>query len=246
MFTGIVEDVGRLVARRPRGRGHTLEIDCHLPLGPRPGAGPGERVKLGDSIAVMGACLTVEAMSPAGDRGGRIVAAAGAETLARTTLGRLPVGAALHLERALRLGERLDGHLVSGHVDAVGRVESCQPDQESVVVWVSAPDEVMRLVAEKGSICVDGVSLTVNELRADAFRVNLVPFTAEHTAAAGYRAGTAVNLEVDLLARYVARLVATSEPAGPERAREASGAARLTRERLVALGFAPPPRGGRD
>ncbi len=246
MFSGIVEDVGRLVARRPRGRGHTLEIACGLPLGGAGAAGPGERVKLGDSIAVMGACLTVEELTPAGDRGGGFVVAAGAETLARTTLGRLPVGAPLHLERALRLGDRLDGHIVSGHVDAVGRVESCRRDQESVVVWVAAPADVLRFVAEKGSVCIDGVSLTVNELRGDAFRVNLVPFTAEHTAAAGYGAGTRVNLEVDLLARYVARLLSTGGPDASDRARGPSASTGLTRERLVALGFSPPPRGGRS
>ncbi len=239
MFSGIVEDLGQLVGKRPRGNGYTLEIRTALPLGAGPGADqPGKRVKLGDSIAIMGACLTAEALHPDGDAGGRFEVAAGRETMERTTLGGLKIGASVHLERALRLGDRLDGHIVSGHVDGIGRVRSLRRDRESVVVWVEAPAELGRFIAEKGSICVDGVSLTVNELDGDAFRVNLIPFTADHTAAAGYRAGSLVNLEVDLLARYVERLLhGGGGPEAPKRAR-------LSAERLVALGFGPPPRGG--
>lgn len=245
MFSGIIEDTGTLVAIGPRGNGRSLEIQTSLPFsrekGAEAGGAPGERMKLGDSIAVMGACLTVESFSPEGERGGRFTVAAGAETLARTTLGGWRVGDRLHLERALRLGDRLDGHLVSGHVDGIGRLRSVVTARESIVAWVELPAGLARYVAEKGSICIDGISLTVNELGADgqSFRVNLIPFTATRTAVGSWRDGQAVNLEVDLLARYLERLVQPGShgPGGPEEAR-------LSLERMQALGFGPPPRSG--
>lgn len=244
MFSGIIEDVGTLLSVRPRGRGRTLVIRTALPLGPGPGqAEPGRRVKLGDSIAVMGACLTVEAMQPAGDAGGTFEVAAGAETLERTTLGQRRPGDRLHLERALRLGDRLDGHIVAGHVDGVGHVRSIDEQAESWVLWIELPAALSRYVAEKGSICVDGISLTVNELGGTAaqpgLRVNIIPFTATQTAVARYSAGQPVNLEVDLLARYVERLLGAAG-GGTDRPAQA----RLTAERLAELGFGPPPRGG--
>ncbi|MCB9778874.1 MAG: riboflavin synthase [Alphaproteobacteria bacterium] len=247
MFSGIIEDVGRLVAVRPRGNGRTLVIETRLPLGPGPGAGePGKRVKLGDSIAVMGVCLTAEELHPAGDQGGTFVVAAGKETLDRTTTGLRQVGDRVHLERALRLGDRLDGHIVAGHVDGIGRVRSIQQQRESWVIWVDAPADLARFVADKGSITIDGISLTVNEVQDGpsgsgagcAFRVNIIPFTVQETAISGYRAGTQVNLEVDVLARYLERLL--TGPGGPATGQQA----RLTPERLHALGFGAPPRGG--
>lgn len=243
MFSGIVEDLGVLVGTTPRGNGRTLVISTALPLGPGPdAAGPGRRVKAGDSIAVMGACLTVESMQPAPGGGGTFTVAAGRETMERTSLGQRRVGDRLHLERALRLGDRLDGHLVSGHVDGLGRVRSIDQQAESWVLWIEAPAELSRYLAGKGSVCVDGISLTVNEVdgaagAACAFRVNLIPFTATHTAVAGYRPGQDLNLEVDLLARYLERLLGAS--GGPDGA----GRARLTPERLAELGFGPPARG---
>lgn len=241
MFSGIIEEVGTLASRQPAGQGLRLEIRCGLPLGPQAGSAPGARVKLGDSIAVMGACLTVESLSPAGPTGGTFSATLGIETVQRTTLGQRRPGDPLHLERALRAGDRLDGHIVSGHVDGVGRVLSLRDQGESWILWVSAPPELARYLAEKGSICIDGVSLTVNELRDEsdgscAFRVNLVPFTIQHTAFGGYGSGRELNLEVDLLARYTERLLRA--PGG----REAPGQARLSAERLVELGYAPTPR----
>lgn len=247
MFSGIIEEVGTLLSREPAGQGLRLQIRCGLPLGPAPGGAPpspGERVKLGDSIAVMGACLTVETMQPTGPRGGVFSATLGIETVQRTTLGQRRAGDPLHLERALRAGDRLDGHIVSGHVDGTGRVLSLQDEGESWILWVSTPAELARYLAEKGSICIDGVSLTVNEVRDEsagscAFRVNLVPFTIGHTAFGGYAAGREVNLEVDLLARYTERLLRA--PSG----REAPGQARLTPERLAELGYGPSrTRGG--
>lgn len=203
MFTGLVQAVGRLVARTPQGDGARLEIDAAgLDLGD---------VQEGDSIAVAGVCLT--ALAPAGRRFG---AHASAETLARTTLGALPVGAALNLEKSLRLADRLGGHLVSGHVDGTGSVRSIIDDGGAQRWTFAAPPALMRYIAAKGSICVDGTSLTVNTVEHDAFGVTLIPHTLSATSFGERRAGDPVNLEVDLVARYVERLAtATSPPSFP-------------------------------
>ena len=219
MFSGIIADLGRVTRVAPRGDGLTVILRCGLPIS---GARPG--VILGDSIAVMGACLTVEALS-APDT---FTVACGRETLDRTTLGELRVGDRVHLERALCLGDRLDGHLVSGHVDGVGTIRARQDAAESIVLWIDLPLPLQRYVAEKGSITVDGVSLTVNEVDSAGFRVNLIPYTQIHTVLAERRPGDRVNLEVDLVARYVERLL------GDRPLRLPGG---LTRERLEALGF---------
>lgn len=227
MFSGIIEDLGALVSVTPRGNGRTLVIRTALRIDPPQlarGEGVNPGVRLGDSIAVNGACLTVEEAHPPDT----FTVAVGRETIERTTIGLKRPGDRLHLERALRVGDRLDGHLVSGHVDGVGEVIDAQRSQESVVVWVRVPDPLSRYVAVKGSICLDGVSLTVNEVRGSDLRVNLIPFTADHTSLAGLRGGDRLNVEVDLLARYLERLLGGNHPTG------------LTRERLVSLGFVDP------
>jgi len=196
MFTGIIEGVGRLAAREARGGDARLRID----VGTLPFAG----VRMGESIAVNGTCLTVVAFDA-----GAFEADASNETLALTTLGSLPVGAAVNLERAMRPDDRLGGHLVSGHVDGVGAVESVADDARAQRWRFTAPAAVLRYVAKKGSICVDGVSLTVNAVDDTGFEVALVPHTVAHTAFAGTCPGDAVNLEVDLVARYVERLLGT-------------------------------------
>ncbi|MGH8084202.1 MAG: riboflavin synthase [Lysobacter sp.] len=196
MFTGIIEGVGRLAARDTVGGDARLRIEV--------GSLPFERVALGESIAVNGTCLTVVAFDATS-----FEADASNETLALTTLGRLPLGAALNLERAMRPDDRLGGHLVSGHVDGVGVVESITDDARAQRWRFSASEAVLRYVAKKGSICVDGVSLTVNEVDATDFEVALVPHTVAHTAFAATAVGDAVNLEVDLVARYVERLLGT-------------------------------------
>jgi len=201
MFTGIIEGVGRLAAREDRGGDARLRIEV--------GSLPFERVALGESIAVNGTCLTVVAFD-ADAAFPYFEADASTETLALTTLGRLPPGAALNLERAMRPDDRLGGHLVSGHVDDVGAVESIVEDARAQRWRFGAPPAVLRYVAKKGSICVDGVSLTVNGVDATGFEVALVPHTVAHTAFAGTRVGDPVNLEVDLVARYVERLLAPS------------------------------------
>lgn len=197
MFTGLIEDVATVRSVQPVGVGARITITSALPL---------DEVVLGDSIAVNGACLTVDAFD-----GGGFVAVAARETLAKTTTGSLRAGHKVHVERALKLGDRLDGHIVQGHVDGVGSVISNEDKQESWVLWVRIPQELARFVANKGSITIDGVSLTVNEVHADRFRVNIVPYTAKVTRIASFRPGDAVNLEVDVLAKYVDRLLGSAD-----------------------------------
>ena len=200
MFTGLIAGVGRLAARESRGGDARLTIDVgSLPFG---------AVQLGESIAVNGCCLTVvefDATSFAVD--------ASNETLALTTLGGLAIGAPLNLERAMLPTDRLGGHLVSGHVDGLGTAARRRDDGRAVRWRVTAPMALLRYVAHKGSICVDGVSLTVNEVDGEGFEVALIPHTVAHTAFRALREGDAVNLEVDLLARYVERLLATKDKA---------------------------------
>lgn len=209
MFTGLVTDVGKVLELSPNGRGRRLRLSSAYDL---------DLVELGASIACDGICLTVESKKP-----GSFTVTAGIETMDCTTLGGWTKGRSVHLEQALRIGDRLGGHLVSGHVDGVGKTTSIERLQESVVVWIEAPQELARYVAPKGSICVDGVSLTVNEVRGAAFRVNLVPHTVAHTHLAS-AVGQLVNLEVDLLARYVERLLGGVEGG-------------LTMKRLEELGY---------
>ena len=194
MFTGLIEGVGRLAARELRGGDARLSIDV--------GTLPFDAVQLGESIAVNGVCLTVVAFGA-----NAFEADASNETLSLTTLGALPIGAALNLERAMRPDDRLGGHLVSGHVDGVGRVLRIVPDARAQRWTFAAPAQLLRYVAQKGSICVDGVSLTVNAVDGNGFEVALVPHTIAHTAFARMAVGDAVNLEVDLVARYVERLL---------------------------------------
>ena len=198
MFTGLIEGVGRLAARDAHGGDARLRIEV--------GTLPFADVSLGESIAVNGVCLTVVGFDAT-----TFEADASNETLALTTLGALPPGRALNLERALRPTDRLGGHLVSGHVDGVGQVDAVAEDARAQRWRFAAPAPLLRYVPHKGSICVDGVSLTVNAVDGDGFEVALVPHTLAHTAFAQTRAGDPVNLEVDMLARYVERLLATQE-----------------------------------
>jgi riboflavin synthase len=194
MFTGLVQAVGRVAALEPRGGDLRLRIAI--------GSLDVADVQLGESISVNGVCLTVVAFD-----GDSFDADASNETLALTTLGALALGAPVNLERALLPTTRLGGHLVAGHVDGLGRVEAIADDGRSQRWRFSAPASLLRYVAVKGSICVDGVSLTVNAVDAQGFEVNLVPHTIEHTAFSATRVGAPVNLEVDLIARYAERLL---------------------------------------
>jgi len=194
MFTGIIETLGTLVALEPRGGDQRLQVrvpDLDL-----------SDTQLGDSIAVNGVCLTVTALEDA-----QFCADVSRESLGVTTLGALGRGDRLNLERALTLSTRLGGHLVSGHVDGVGEIVSMQPDGRSTRVQVRAPDALARYIAAKGSITIDGCSLTVNQVDGARFDVNIIPHTWAQTRFSIYRVGSPVNLEVDLIARYLERLM---------------------------------------
>ena len=196
MFTGIIQSVGRVAGIEARGGDLRLRIDCGaLDLG---------GVALGDSIAVSGVCLTAIELDTHS-----FAADVSRETLACTTLGALQADAYVNLEKALRVGDALGGHLVAGHIDGVGHVLDVRADARSQRWRFRAPAELTRYIASKGSICIDGVSLTVNEVDGAVFGVNLIPHTVAQTCFGRRAAGAAVNLEVDLLARYVERMLGT-------------------------------------
>jgi riboflavin synthase len=195
MFTGIVQCVGVVRAVEERGGDAVIRVDV--------GGIAAARLALGASIAVNGVCLTVTTCE-----GGVASFDVSRETLSLTTLGRLAAGGRVNLEPALTLAEPLGGHLVSGHVDGVGEVAAIAPDARSTRMEFRLPADLARYVARKGSLCVDGVSLTVNEAAGDRASVNLVPHTLQGTIMGDYRIGTPVNVEVDLIARYLERLIA--------------------------------------
>ena len=195
MFTGLIEEVGRVTsaARLPSGKGLRIAVEAVFLTEPMP---------LGASLAVDGVCLTVVAASA-----GRVELEVGPETLARTALGAIAAGRRVNLERAMRLGDRLGGHLVQGHVDCVGRVKEARARAGAWDVRIEMPLEQSRYVIEKGSICVDGISLTVNTLEPDGFWVSLIPHSQTLTTLKDRSVGDAVNLEVDLIGKYVERLL---------------------------------------
>jgi len=195
LFTGIVQDVGRVLGRESRGGDARLVIAVpRLDL---------SRVRAGDSVCVAGCCLTateVQRQSFAADLS--------RETLALTTLGELGAGAPVNLEPALRAGDALGGHLVSGHIDGVAQVQAVSGDARSRRLVIAAPAALARYLAPKGSVAVDGVSLTINTVEGASFGVNLIPHTLDSTTLGGLAPGARVNLEVDQVARYLARLLA--------------------------------------
>ncbi len=198
MFTGLVSDIGEVVAVRERAEGlRRLTIACGYPR-----ASIGE----GASIACAGVCLTVVETA---DRGGgtAFAADAAAETLRLTTAGHWQVGTRINLERLLKLGDELGGHLVAGHVDGIARVTLREQLTDMLRLWLRAPHSLDRFIAPKGSIALDGVSLTVNEVAGDTFSVLIIPHTLKVTTLGGLVADAAVNIEVDLMARYAARLI---------------------------------------
>ncbi len=203
MFTGIIQAVGTLAGMEPRGGDMALHI--------RSGKLDMADVGLGDSIATNGVCLTVIEL-----QGDGYVADVSRETLGLTTLGELRPGSPVNLEKALTLSTPLGGHLVSGHVDGVGRVLERRGDARSIRFSIEAPEELARYIAHKGSICVDGASLTVNGVRGRQFELNIVPHTVRETIIHRYQPGSRVNLEVDLVARYLERLLLGDKAAEPE------------------------------
>jgi riboflavin synthase len=203
MFTGIVQSVGEI--RAVTARGGDVELLLHAPL-----LGL-DAVSIGDSIAVSGCCLTVTRLEREA-----FAADVSNETLSVTTLGQWRPGSRVNLEKALCAGQPLGGHYVTGHVDGVAVVASISGDARSTRMQFDLPKELARYVARKGSVCIDGVSLTVNEVAGSRFGVNLIPHTLEVTTLGGFRAGTRANVEVDIIARYLERLGAGDAGPGPE------------------------------
>lgn len=192
MFTGLIEELGTIAERLPESEGGAqLVISASF----------ADELKAGDSVAVNGVCLT--AMNPGN---GTFSADAMAVTLDRSSLGDIEPGGVVNLERALRADGRLGGHIVQGHVDGVGTVSATRPDGNALVVSVEAPSDLMRYMVPKGSIALDGVSLTLAEVREDGFDVWLIPETCERTRIGSAEVGMRVNLEVDILAKYVEKL----------------------------------------
>ena len=194
MFTGIIEAVGRIKNIEPVGGDMRLHVDA--------GSLDMTDVKLGDSIAVNGVCLTAIEFSK-----DDFVADVSNETITLTSLKDLAVGSEVNLEKALLPTTRLGGHLVSGHVDGLGEVMSIKEESRSIQIIIRSPDELKHYIAMKGSICIDGTSLTVNKITNTDFEINIVPHTQEQTIIKNYKPGTMVNLEVDLIARYLERLL---------------------------------------
>jgi riboflavin synthase len=198
MFTGIIKAKGEVLAITPTGGDARLVVRCDgLPF---------LDYAVGESIAVNGVCLTAVNLRRDG-----FDADVSNETLNVTALGKLAAGSVVNLEPSLGIGERLGGHLVSGHVDCVGKVIRCSADARSLRLSVEIPEAYSRYVARKGSVCVDGVSLTINEVSGNAFDLNIIPHTATETISGDYGIGTLVNVEVDLLARYVERLLSRGD-----------------------------------
>jgi riboflavin synthase alpha subunit len=193
VFTGIVRELGRVVSAERRGEGLALVVEAPETA---------SEARVGDSVSLGGCCLTVEEID-----GALLSFHAVPETLARSTLRDLRAGDAVNVEPAARVGDPLGGHYVQGHVDAVGRVQSVEAEGEGLRVFVVAPEDVLRYCVEKGSVTVDGVSLTVAELASDAFAVALVPHTLEATTLSTLAPGQEVNVEADVLAKYVERLL---------------------------------------
>lgn len=212
MFTGLIECIGSVVSLRRGSERAVLELKAPLPV---------NQVRIGDSIAVNGACLTVTAM-----QGGRFCFDISPETVARTTFTDLQPGSPVNLERALQFGGRLDGHLVTGHIDCVGRLESRANQGNAVLLNFSLPQEQVRMLVEKGSVAIEGVSLTVNKVTGNGFSVSIIPHTLEKTTLAGSGPGAKVNIETDIIGKYVARLLAPH-----------AGANGLTMEKLMQNGF---------
>jgi riboflavin synthase len=194
MFTGIILATGRVASLTEKGGDLELGVDA--------GALDFKRIAIGDSVSVQGACLTVTRMEDT-----RFYADVSRETMARTTLGTLSTGSRANLEPSLRAGDALGGHLVSGHVDAVGKLVALVQDARSWRLEFELPAPLMRFVASKGSICVNGVSLTVNKVDGRRFDVNIIPHTLKVTTLGELKVGDGVNIEIDVIARYIERLL---------------------------------------
>jgi len=218
MFTGIIESIGKIAKMEKRGG----DVRLHIATGKLDLSD----VALGDSIAVNGVCLTAVVLP-----GDGFVADVSNETLSLTSLGQLSTGSPVNLEKALTMSTRLGGHLVSGHVDGLGEVIAKSEDARSIRFTVKAPDELAKYIAHKGSVTVDGTSLTVNAVKGAEFELNIVPHTAQETIMSEYEVGRKVNLEVDLVARYLERLLLG------DKAADAYAESGLNMQKLMEAGF---------
>lgn len=212
MFTGLIECTGKVVSMRRGGQSALLEIAAPLPL---------DQITVGDSIAVNGVCLTVTRLEA-----GRLSFDLSPETVERSTFHYVTPGASVNLERALRMGDRLDGHLVTGHVDCIARLESSSRRGNATQLVFRLPAEYARLLVEKGSVAIDGISLTVNEVQKERFAVTIIPHTLARTTLGSLSVGDQVNIETDIIGKYVARLLSPHVGQGG-----------LTLEKLMQNGF---------
>lgn len=193
MFTGIIEGLGTIADIRPAGQGKRLAVNADFEL---------EETKIGDSISVSGVCLTVVMLENK-----RFHVDVSPETLTMTTFGRTKIGDRVNLERALRLSGRIDGHLVSGHIDGIGVVKQKKPLSNAIIVSIGVPESLSRYMIKKGSIAVDGISLTINNCNPSSFDVSIIPHTAKLTTLGFCKVGNLVNIETDMIGKYVERFV---------------------------------------
>lgn len=220
MFTGIIEGFGTFRAIRPAGHGTRFAIESDFDL---------DATKIGDSIAVNGACLTAVTLN-----GRRFEVDVAPETLSKTTFGAARVGERINLERALKLSDRIDGHLVSGHVDGVGVIQAKQVSSNAVIVTVGLSMELHRYMIVKGSVAIDGISLTINKLNAESIELSIIPHTAAITSIGFKKPGDRVNIETDLIGKYVEKFV-TGRPSGS--ATPSGKASGLDKAFLLKAGF---------
>ena len=218
MFTGIIEGLGTITAIRPSNQGKRLLIDADFPL---------DQTKIGDSIAVSGACLTAVMVG-----GKRFEVDVSPETLAKTTFGTAKIGDRVNLERALRLSDRIDGHLVSGHIDGIGSVQQRKTIGNAIIVVIGVPEFLSRYMITKGSVAVDGISLTINNRARDCFDVSIIPHTAKLTTIGFKKAGDYVNIETDMIGKYIDNFI-TQQPDNEKESRQPS----IDMEFLTKTGF---------
>ena len=200
MFTGLIEDTGRITSIDRRGETAVLKLTTALPV---------SEIAIGDSVAVNGACLTVTEKT-----GTTLTFDVSPETIASTTISGLRSGSGVNLERALRLGERMGGHIVTGHIDCIGRLARSSETGRNRVLEFTLPAENARYLIAKGSVAIDGISLTVNSVTANGFSVNIIPLTQVATTLSGLKAGDEVNIETDIIGKYVERLTAPWKQGG--------------------------------
>lgn len=220
MFTGIIESFGKIKRISPSGQGKVLDIGCDLDL---------SESRIGDSIAVNGACLTAVRL---GKNDFSVDMAP--ETVDRTTFKKLSTGSRVNIERALKLSDRIDGHLVSGHIDGTGIISSITRKSNAVIILIDVPEKLASDMIEKGSVAIDGISLTINRCSSSDFEVSIIPHTADITTIGKKRVGDEVNIETDMIGKYVKKMLAGSSSKNDAHSREKGG---ISMELLAGKGF---------